>query len=173
MPCVDGSELARRIFTSKSRPDRKVFGSATLATQGGGQRRTDAGILIEPLCSTQPLLLDFDDVPPYCFVCFVTLGLEVRPSLRLVKCLCVAPGCPTRLIATLLGAAAPSMCSTRPAAVRKARPWARLYRRPGDRKISLLRIHIRHVKFADTVGFELGLGVQPLRGRCAERGAQR
>jgi hypothetical protein len=37
------------IHAEKSRPDRKAFGSATLATKAVGQRRTHARDLIQPL----------------------------------------------------------------------------------------------------------------------------
>jgi hypothetical protein len=35
------------------------------------------------------LLFGFDDVPPYYLICFVTLGLHVRPCFRFVKRQCV------------------------------------------------------------------------------------
>src|ERR1700738_1275835 len=45
------------------------------------------------------------------------------------------------------------------------------YRLPGAREVGLLCFTINDVELADTVGFQLGLSVQPLRGRCTERGA--
>src|SRR5438034_11282313 len=44
-----------------------------------------------------------------------------------------------------------------------------LYRLPGPRDVGLLGFSIKDVELAHTVGFQLGLSVQPLRGRCAER----
>ena len=40
------------------------------------------------------LLFGFDDVPPYYLICFVTLGLHVRPCFRFVKRQCVVNAIP-------------------------------------------------------------------------------
>src|ERR1700730_6945760 len=44
------------------------------------------------------------------------------------------------------------------------------YRLPGAREVGLLGFNINDVELADTVGFQLGLSVHPLRCRCTERG---
>jgi hypothetical protein len=72
----------------KTRPPNEAA-SLNAVVAGFGRRPSDGAGTVG-----NKLLLDFDDVPPYGFVCFVTLGREVRPGLRLVKCLCVAQAVP-------------------------------------------------------------------------------
>ena len=72
----------------KTRPPNEAA-SLNAVVAGFGRRLSDGAGAVG-----NRLLLDFDDVPPYCFVCFVTLGCEVRPGFRLVKCLCVAQAVP-------------------------------------------------------------------------------
>src|ERR1700704_2867960 len=72
----------------KTRPPNEAA-SLNAVVAGFGRRPSDGAGAVG-----NRLLLDFDDVPPYCFVCFVTLGCEVRPGFRLVKCLCVAQAVP-------------------------------------------------------------------------------
>jgi hypothetical protein len=55
-----------------------------------------------------------------------------------------------------LGAAAPSMCSTRPATVRKARPWASSIA-AGGREVGLLDLTLNVFELGDTVGLSAWL----------------
>ena len=72
----------------KTRPPNEAA-SLNAVVAGFGRRPSDGAGAVG-----NRLLLDFDDVPPYCFVRFVTLGCEVRPGFRLIKCLCVAQAVP-------------------------------------------------------------------------------
>src|SRR5262249_52937994 len=63
------------------------FGTKRLLLAGVGPARAGHA-------NTNALLFGFDDVPPYYLICFVTLGLHVRPSFRFVKRQCVVNAIP-------------------------------------------------------------------------------
>src|SRR5262249_52329235 len=53
--------------------------------------------------NTNGLLFDFDDVPPNCFLTFVTLGRKVRPGFRFIKCQHVVHAVPREACEAYIG----------------------------------------------------------------------
>src|SRR3984893_7051833 len=116
------------------------------------------------------LFLDLHNVPAYRLLRFVTLGCQVCPGLRLIKCNRIVHAVPLddghilgscRSFYVLNPSVQGAQCVTVGLLDRLADGW----------EVAGLGCSIDHFDLADTVGFQLSLRVQPLYGRCTKCGS--
>src|SRR6266404_4000424 len=115
------------------------------------------------------LIRSFDDVLTNYFDCLATLRFQVLPGCRFKPCLRLLQAVPFANTYTL--GSRPHVCNNLSSRA-EAPATGGLLRGLNSRAIRSSGSGIDDLALADEVSFRLGLSVQPLHGRCAERGAR-